>query len=307
MSLLLEPSLWSTTVVLGIPIAYAALAGVLSERAGVVNIALEGKMLVGAFAGVAAAAVTHNPWLGVLAAFVAGAALAALFGWATVYLRADHIIAGMAINLLALGLTGFLFEIVYGPLGTPSNTPTVPIWTVPGLSEIPWFGEVLGRHQALVFLFVPLALAIGWMLFRTPLGLRWRAVGEFPRAADAAGVGVLRLKFGAVLLAGGIAGLGGADVSIGILNAFSPNMTAGRGYIALAAVIFSGWRPGRAFGAALLFGFATALSYQLQGASPFPKNLLLMLPYVVTLLALAGLVGRTSPPAAIGEHYDPGR
>ncbi len=307
MEVLANPNTWSTTLILAIPIAYAALGGILSERAGVINIALEGKMLIGAFAGVAVSAMTKNPWMGLLAAMAAGGVTAAFFAWAAVYLRANHIIAGMAVNILAAGLTGFLFEIVYGPTGTPPDTPTLPIVSLPLLSELGFFDEVIGRNQALVFLFFPIAMLTSYFLFRTPHGLRWRAVGEFPKAADSAGVPVLRYKFWAVVIAGVMAGMGGADVSIGILNAFSPNMTAGRGYIALAAVIFSGWRPWRAFGASLLFGFATALSYQLQGVSDFPKNFLLMLPYAATILALTGLVGKTQPPAAIGETYDPGR
>ena len=307
MNVLLNPELWSSALTLAIPIAFAALGGVFSERAGVVNIALEGKMLIGAFTAVAFAALFHSAWIGLLAAMVAGALTAMLFAWATVYLRADHIIAGLAIDILAAGLTGFLFNSIYGQMGTPSDTPSLPIWHVPVLRSIPVLGPILGHHEALVYLFFLVLVVANWVLFRTPIGLRWRAVGEYPRAADAAGVPVLRVKFWAVVAAGVMAGLGGADLSIGILNSFSPNMTTGRGFIALAAVIFGAWRPWGSFGAALLFGFATSLSFQLQGSASISKNIVLMLPYVVTILALAGFVGRTTAPAADGQPYDPER
>lgn len=302
-----DPSLWSATLILAVPIAYAALAGIVSERAGIVNIALEGKMLVGAFFAVAVSGWTHNPWLGVAAAATAGMLLALPFAWAAVFKKTNHIIAGMALNIFAMGITGFLLETLYGPTGTPSDVPTLPIWKIPGFSELGFVGKILGEHQALVFLFFPMAAAVSWLLFKTPTGLRLRAAGEFPKAADAAGASVLRLKFTAAIMAGGIAGIAGADVSIGILNAFSPNMTAGRGYIALAAVIFSGWRPWRAFGASLLFGLSTAVSHHMQGSGAAHKALLLMLPYAAAIVALTGFIGRNDPPAALGETYDPGR
>jgi general nucleoside transport system permease protein len=306
-NVLLNPELWSSALTLAIPIAFAALGGVFSERAGVVNIALEGKMLIGAFTAVAFASLFHSAWIGLLAAMVAGALAAMLFAWATVYLRADHIIAGLAIDILAAGLTGFLFNSIYGQMGTPSDTPSLPIWNVPLLSSVPVLGPILGHHEALVYLFFVVILIANWVLFRTPVGLRWRAVGEYPRAADAAGVPVLRVKFWAVVAAGVVAGMGGADLSIGILNSFSPNMTTGRGFIALAAVIFGAWRPWGSFAAALLFGFATSLSFQLQGSAAISRSIVLMLPYVVTILALAGFVGRTTAPAADGQPYDPER
>ena len=307
MDVFLNPQLWASTLTMAIPIAFAALGGVFSERAGIVNIALEGKMAVGAFTAVAVAALTHNVWLALLAAMFATSLIAALFAWATVYLRADHIIAGLAINALALGLTGFLFNSVYGPMGTPTNTPSLPKWNIPLLDRIPFVGQVLSGHQALVYIFFVVLILSNWFMFRTAIGLRWRAVGEYPKAADAAGVPVLRVKFWAVVAAGAVAGLGGADLSIGILNSFSPGMIAGRGFIALAAVIFGAWYPWRSFGASLLFGFAVALSFQLQGVSAISGNILLMLPYAITILALTGFVSKSAPPAADGLPYDPGR
>jgi simple sugar transport system permease protein len=306
-NVLANSELWASTLALAIPIAYAALGGVMSERAGVVNVALEGMMATGAFAAVAVSAWSGNAWLGVLAALLCGALLSMLFAWATVYLRADHIVTGLAINILATGATGFLFNALYGPLGTPSNTPSLPRWVLPGIDQIPFLGKIVGHHEALVYLFFALLIALAWIFRRTATGLRWRAVGENPKAADAAGVPVLRVKFWAVVSAGAVAALGGASLSIGSLNSFSPHMVAGRGFIALAAVIFGAWAPLGAFLASLLFGFATALAFQLQSVSNIAKNLLLMLPYLVTVLALAGLVGRTSPPAADGQPYDPGR
>jgi len=307
LDLLANPQLWASTLVLAIPIAFAALGGVFSERAGVVNIALEGTMAVGAFTAVAISALSGNVWLGLLAAAAAAALSAAALAWATVYLRADHIIAGLAINILAIGITGFLFNVIYGPLGTPTTTPLLPTWRIAGIASIPFLGPIIGAHQALVYLFFVILAVSNWMLFRTPVGLRWRAVGEYPMAADAAGVSVLRVKFFAVVAGGAVAGLGGADLSVGILNSFSPDMVAGRGFIALAAVIFGAWRPWGAFWASILFGFATALSFQLQGVSTVSKDILLILPYAATVLVLAGVVGRTTPPAADGLPYDPGR
>jgi len=307
MSIFLDPELWSSTITLTIPIAFAALGGVISERAGVINIALEGKMLIGAFAAVAVDAGTGSVWLGVLAALVAGALTGALHGWATVYLRANHFIAGMAITILAAGITGFLFNSIYGPTGTPGTTASIPVVHIPLVKDIPFVGKIVSGHQVLVYAFFAFAVLVQFALFRTPIGLRLRSVGEFPKAADSAGVRVLLLKFGAVCAAGALAGLGGADISIGILNRFNPDMVAGRGYIALAAMIFGAWKPWGSFGASLLFGFASALSFQLQGVSNLSRNILLMLPYAMTILALAGIVGRTTPPAADGELYDPGR
>jgi ABC-type uncharacterized transport system permease subunit len=305
--ILLNPQLWSSTLTLAVPLGFAALGGVFSERAGVVNVALEGMMAIAAFVAVAFSALTNNPWLGLLAAMVTGALVAALFAWAVVYLRSDHIVTGLAVNILASGTAAFLFNVIYGPQGTPSNTPMMPTWTLPGIDRIPFIGGVLGHHQALDYLFFPVLIISAWVLFRTPLGLRWRAVGESPRAADAAGVPVLRVKFWAVVAAGVVCGLGGADLSIGILNSYSPGMVAGRGFIALAAVIFGNWLPYRSFLAALLFGFATALAFQLESSLTIAKNLILMLPYLATIVALTGFVGRTRPPAADGEPYDPGR
>ena len=307
MGVFANPELWSSTITLSIPIAFAALGGVISERAGIINIALEGKMLVGAFAAVAVDAATGSVWLGLLAAIVAGGAAGAMHAWATVYLRANHFIAGMAINILAAGVTGFLFNSIYGPTGTPGETASVPVVNIPLIDRIPFVGQIVSGHQALVYIFFLCIVFVQFALFRTPMGLRLRAVGEFPKAADSAGVRVLLLKFGAVSVAGMLAALGGADISIGILNRFNPDMVAGRGYIALAAMIFGAWKPWRSFGASLLFGFATALSYQLQGISNLSRNILLMIPYAMTILALAGLVGRTTAPAADGELYDPGR
>jgi simple sugar transport system permease protein len=307
MGALANPELWSSTITLSIPIAFAALGGVISERAGIINIALEGKMLVGAFVAVAVDAATGSVWIGVLAAILAGGLAGALHAWASVYLRANHFIVGMAINILAAGTTGFLFNSIYGPTGTPGNTASLPTLHIPLVEKIPFVGQIVSGHQVLVYVFFLCIILVQFALFRTPLGLRLRSVGEFPKAADAAGVRVLLVKFGAVVAAGMLAALGGADISIGILNRFNPDMVAGRGYIALAAMIFGAWRPWRSFGASLLFGFATALSFQLQGVSNLSRNILLMLPYAMTILALAGFVGKTIPPAADGELYDPGR
>ena len=284
------------------PLVVAALGGVVSERSGVVNIGLEGMMLVGAFFGIYGADLT-NSWVGgLLIGMVAGGVLALVHAFFAVTLRADQIVSGFAINFLALGVTGYVFLNHYGDEGTPDGIPAVPDVTLP-IDWIPFFGPALDKLNLLVWVALLLVLVVWIFVFRTPTGLRLRSVGENPRAAATVGISVYRVRYLAVVASGVLAAMGGAFLSIGFVHSFNQNMTAGRGFIALAVVIVGKWRPGAALLAALLFGFSQALAQRLTVFSESSGTLLQALPNVVTLIAVAGLVGRSIPPAADGVPY----
>lgn len=288
---------------LSTPLVFAAIGALFSERSGVVNIGLEGMMLTGAFAGVVGAYFTGNAWLGILIAMLAAGLMGLLHAFICVTIRGNQIVSGVAINILALGLTTYSMRIIWGIQEKP-RVPGLAVWKIPLLGDIPFFGEVLFQHIPLVylaFLIVPLA---HFVLFRTSWGLSLRSVGEHPKAADTVGIDVLRTRYMCVVISGMLAGLGGAFLSIGQLQTFMENMSAGRGWIALAALIFGNWMPGRTMAACLFFGtaqaaivFIPALNYSV------PPQLLSMFPYLVTLLAFVGLVGKSTPPAAIGKPY----
>jgi ABC-type uncharacterized transport system permease subunit len=303
MGILTNPELWALTISMSIPIAYGALGGVFSERGGVVNIAIEGIMLMAAFFGVAVSYWTQNAWIGLLGGMAGGMVMALLLAWATIWLKADHVVVGMAVDILALGLTSYLLDAIFGYNGTPINTPSLPQWNLAFLSHLPIVGPALAQESVLAYLFIPVVLVANYVLFHTPWGLRLRSVGENPHVARTAGLSPKRIKLAGVLISGLLAGIGGAYLSIGVLNSFNVDMTSGRGYIALAAMIFGNWTAGGATLASLLFGFASALAIELQGTT-LPKNLVLMLPYLLTVVAVAGFVGRTTPPAADGLPYD---
>lgn len=311
MSLLTSPVLWASTLTLTVPIALAAIGGTFSERAGVVNIAMEGLMEVGALFAVVVAAATHNAWLGTLGGVLSGALAAVLLGWATLRLRADHIVTGMAVNVLltgltsAGGLTGFLLVAFYGQNGTPVSTPQLPLWHVPLIGNLPFVGQILSGQISIFYIFLAILVAAQFVLFRTRWGLRLRSVGENPHAADSLGIRVLAYKWQGVLISGALSGLAGAYLSIGTLNLYNTGMVSGRGFIALAAVIVGGWTPLGSVLMALVFGFLTALTYQLQTTSTLPKNLVLMIPYLVTIVVLAVFARRVRAPAADGATYDP--
>lgn len=301
---LTRPDLWAATLAMATPIALPALGGTFSERSGVVNIAMEGIMLIGAFFGVLFAYYTNNAWLGLLGAVVMGAIISALFAFVTVNLGSNQVIVGMGINIFAAGLTAFLLNTIFGYGGTPLRTPSLPNITIPGVAKIPFIGQIFGSQNVVVYLMIILVFASHYFLFHTNLGLRIRAVGENPQAADTAGLNVWRLRYIGVILGGMLSSLGGVYLSLGLLNSFEVNMSGGRGYIALAAMIFGKWTPLGSLGAALLFGFATALSMVLQGGG-ISSNIIQMLPYALTILALTGLVGRSTMPAADGIPYNP--
>jgi ABC-type uncharacterized transport system permease subunit len=286
------------------PLTFAAIGGMFSERSGVVNIGLEGMMLMGAFFGVVAADKLDSWPLGLGAAMLAGGLTALIHAFFSIQLRADQIVSGTAINFLALGVTGYFFIDVYGDLGTPGEgIPRIPDVNLPLIRDIPFIGDVIGQMNLMVWSSIALLFVSYIVMFRTPIGLRIRAVGEHPRAADTVGISVYRVRYACVVISGMLAAAGGAYLSIGFLGSFNENMTAGRGFIALAALIFGNWRPFGAFGAALLFGFSSALAQRLPEYSPSGAVLFQALPYALTLIAVAGVIGRSIPPAAVGRPY----
>ncbi|HEY6776126.1 MAG TPA: ABC transporter permease [Thermoleophilaceae bacterium] len=285
------------------PLVFGALGGIVCERSGVINIGLEGMMLMGAFFGILGADLTGS-WLGgCLIGMAAGGTLALVHAVFSIQFRADQVVSGFAVNLLALGITGYVFIAHYGDQGTPDDIPRVPVVTLPGIEDIPFVGDAIGRTSLLTWLALLLVPLLALFLFRTPRGLRLRSVGEKPRAADSVGVPVMRTRYLAVVASGLLAALGGVYLSIAFLGSFSQNLTAGRGYIALAAVIFGNWRPAGALAAALLFGFSSAIAQRLPAFSESTAVLFQALPYVLTLVVVAGVIGRTRPPAAIGVPY----
>ena len=285
------------------PLTFAALGGVLSERSGVINIGLEGMMLMGAFFGIFGADLTGSWLLGAIIGMASGALMGLVHAVLSISLRADQVVGGTAINLLAVGITGYVFIFHYGQQGTPSDIPRVPEISLPGIKEIPFVGNAIGEASLLTWLALILVPLLALYLFRTPGGLRLRSVGEKPRAADSVGVPVLRTRYVAVVTSGALAALGGVYLSVALVGSFNQMMTDGRGFIALAAVIFGNWRPGGALAGALLFGFSSAVAQRLPAFSESLAVLFQALPYVLTLVVVAGVIGRSRPPAAIGVPY----
>jgi simple sugar transport system permease protein len=322
----LTPDLFASAIRIATPLALAAIAGAICERSGVVNIALEGIMLIGAFAGVVITLameaskvpflVDNAVWFGVLAAVLAGTALSAIHAFASVTLRMDQIVSGTALNILALGLTGFLLEVIYGHAGATNSVvhQLQPLFDFPAVQGAGFWSDVWYWIDQLVFSYTPIvymamiAAVVGqWAMFRTRWGLRLRALGEHPRAADTVGVRIIRGRYMAVLMSGALGGLGGAYLSLEQNSSFSENMTSGRGFIALAANIFGRWTPIGSYLASLLFGFAEALEIKMQGfrdVFQIPTQFFLMLPYVLTVVVLAGFMGRAVGPAQVGKAYE---
>jgi general nucleoside transport system permease protein len=300
---------------LGTPIALGALAGLWCERSGVVNIGIEGMMLAAAGVGFVVYAVmgggTGGPWLwiGVLVAVATGGIMALLHAVLSVTFRTDQIVSGVAINLLAIGLTSFLRREVLLPSGVQSAV-TLPRFELPLLSDIPVVGSVLFAGKPVFFSMFVVFVVTQVVLFRTPWGLRVRSVGEKPHAAETLGINVVRTRYQAVVLGGLIAGLAGAWFTLETVGQFDNLMTNGKGFIALAALIFGKWRPWSAFGGAMLFGFSEALGTRIQflnvevGGFPVPSQFLQMLPFIVTIIVLAGAIGRAVPPASVGVPYE---
>jgi general nucleoside transport system permease protein len=279
-------ALIASTIRLSTPLILAALGGLYSERGGVINIALEGMMLAGAFTAAVVTFFTHSPWAGLLAAVIAGLVVAALHAVVTINYRADQVVSGAAINILFLGVPALLSGALFESTGA---TPQLPRdQTLP---------------NTLVYLAFILVAVTAYVIYRTRFGLRLRAVGENPEAAMAAGVSVTRMRYAGVLISGALAALGGAYLSIGQSSLFTRNMTAGRGFIALAALIFGKWDPVGALLACLFFGFAEAVAIRMQGTVDIPNQFIQMIPYVLTMVVLAGWIGRAAPPKALGIPY----
>ncbi|MFL5664275.1 MAG: ABC transporter permease [Ktedonobacteraceae bacterium] len=299
--------LWQSTLQFAALLLLPALGGVISERSGVVNIAMEGMMLTGAYAGVMSALATHSVIGGVIGAMIAGGLMALVHAIVSINFKADQIVSGIAINIAALGLTNYLLFIQTGGQGVPtlSNTLRLPTLSWGPLANIPFIGQMLFQQNVIFYIAVLVLLGIQFLLFRTNIGLRIRAVGEHPQAADTAGINVRLMRYMCVISSGLLAGLAGAFLSMGIAGIFNSNMTAGTGFIALAAMVFGKYTPWGTAGACVIFGLGEALSVRLQDSGVSP-NLLSTLPYLLTLVALVGLVGRTVAPAADGIPYEPG-
>ena len=297
--------LMQTTVQRAVPIAFGALSGILCERAGVVNIAIEGMLLSGAFVSAVVTSAFDNPWLGIVSAVLVGGLLAALLAVLAIRYRVDQIIAGFFINILVTGLTAFLSVRLLQPYQAELNTPErLGQIHIPLLSDIPILGPILFQHNIFVYTLFALIIVIHLGLFYTRWGLRVRAVGEHPKAADTVGINVYWVRYSNVIMGGMVAGFGGAYFTIGSTGGFEREMTAGRGFIGLAAMIFGGWNPIGAFLAGLVFGLADAIQSRLSILSiAIPSEFLLMVPYIVTIIVVAGLVGRARAPAADGKPY----
>ncbi len=294
----------SSGVRLSTPLILAALGGMFSERSGVVNIALDGIMIFGAFAAASVAYELGNPWMGLLAAVIVGGLIAHVHGVASIRYQADQIVSGTAINLLAIGVPAMLANALYGSTSiTPNLVLPLPVIELPLISKIPVLNVLVGKYSFLVY-FAFLMVPLSWfVLFKTSFGLRLRSVGENPDAANTAGVNVYLMRFYGVWLSGMLAGLGGAFLSIAHGSAFVRNISAGRGFIALAALIFGRYNPKLTLVGCLLFGIADAFQIRVQGTVDIPVQFIQIFPYVLTMVVLAGLIGRAKVPAADGIPY----
>jgi len=279
------------------PIVFAALGGIFSERVGIINIGLEGMMLISAFTGVAVTHFSGNPWLGVLAAVLVGGLLGLFHALLTVTFIGNQIVSGTGINIFALGFTAYMSQAIWGSRGASDSVQGLEAISIPGLKDIPLIGDIIGTHTPLVYLMVIVTILSYVVLFKTPIGLRIRAVGEHPAAADAVGINVFKTKYLCVMVSGMLAGLGGVFLSLGHLNLFTWGMTGGRGFIALAAMIFGKWMPLGAVGASFLFGFTYALQMRLQALGLLPPQIILAIPYILTVAVLAGVVRKAIPPS----------
>ena len=295
-------------LILSVPLIYGAMAGILSERSGVINIAIEGQLLAGAFISGIIASLTHSTWVGLIFAPIAGMAIAWLLAVFAIKYGIDQVVLGFVLNVLVIGLTNFLYKKLLIPYQSTWNSggtfSTIPI---PFLSKIPVIGPILFNQSIIVYLMYLTVIIIHVALFKSKWGLRTRSVGEHPTAAESVGIDVNKIRFRNVLIAGAVAGLGGAFFTLGALGAFSREMTAGKGFIALAAVIFGRWSPLGAVAAALIFGFADNLQGLLTiTGTPIPSEFMLMVPYIATIIAVSGFVGKVRAPAADGIAYKRG-
>ncbi|HSV54827.1 MAG TPA: ABC transporter permease [Burkholderiaceae bacterium] len=288
-----------------VPVAFAALGATIAERSGVYNVGLEGSLLVGAFAAAAGALLTGSPYQGALIGLVAGVLLGLLQAALTVWLRSDQLVAGIAVNLFCAGLTAYLARLVFGESQGSTTLPGFEPVPLPGLSSIPLLGPSLFSQDVLAYMLAALVLVASFVLYRTHAGLALRATGENPRAADSAGVPVLKVRAVAVVISSALAALGGAHLVLAQIHIFAENMGGGRGFLALAIAILGRWNPALVLLAALFFGLCDAAQLSLQFSHPeVPYQLFLMLPYVASIVALVGLMGRARAPEAVGRPYD---
>jgi general nucleoside transport system permease protein len=297
--------LLANAIVLAIPIMFGGMAGVMSERVGVVNIAIEGQLLTGAFVAAVVSTLTGNLYIGMVAAMIAAALVSMVLAVFAVRYLVDQIIVGVVLNVLVIGVTNFLYSQWLTQDASSTNAPgTFPVISIPVLSDIPILGPVLFENRLTVFLAFLAVPLLWYVLFRTSWGLRARAVGEYPMAADTMGIGVAATRFWWVVMGGALAGLGGAALTIGNVGAFGKEMTQGQGFIALAVVILGRWHPFYMSAAALLFGFSIILRVWANQVSPgIPTDFIIMVPYLVTIIAVVGFVGRVRPPASSGKPY----
>ena len=300
-------SLITATLRIATPLIFAALGGMFSERSGVVNIGLEGMMTIGAFFAVYATHITRSPIIGIFAGMIAGGLLALIHAVLSVNLRADQVISGTAINLFSTALASFLIIRLFGKGGQTDVVKGLPFNVPQGIANIPVIGPFISGINWFVILAIILVFVSYYIMYKTPMGLRIRAVGEHPKAADTLGINVYKTRYMCVIISGVLAGLGGAALSLGITPIFKENMVAGRGFIALAAMIFGNWKPFGILGACALFGFGEAFQIFAQGFSwSLPTEFYSAIPYILTMLALAGFVGKTQAPAADGQPYEKG-
>lgn len=304
------------TIVFSTALIFAALGGMYSERSGVVNIALEGMMVIGAFTGAVFTFFAQDsfgslaPWIGLVGACIAGALFATPHAVASITFKADQVVSGVALNFLATGLSVYLTKIIFNGAGQTTTLQQVfSKWHIPVLSDIPILGHAIFEGYPTSYIAFALVALSWYLLFKTSFGLRLRAVGEHPRAADTIGINVKRMRYTAVMISGALAAMGGATIALTTTSNFSHNTVSGQGFIALAALIFGKWHPAGAMGAALFFGVAQAIKslVQIFGLTKYvPTEVIFMLPYILTILVLAGVVGRSSAPAALGKVYDTG-
>lgn len=304
------------TIVFSTALIFAALGGLYSERSGVINIALEGMMIIGAFTGAVItflfqeSAGSLAPWIGFFAAAIAGALFALPHAVASVTFKADQTVSGVALNFLAAGLAVYLTKIIFNGAGQTTTLSSVfSKWEIPWLSDIPYLGHAIFEAYPTSFLAFIVVFVTWFLLFKTAFGLRLRAVGEHPRAADTVGINVKKMRYTAVMISGALAAWGGATITLTTTSNFSHNTVSGQGFIAIAALIFGKWHPAGAMGAALFFGIAQAIKslVQVYGLTQYvPTEFIFMLPYVLTIVVMAGFVGRSSAPAALGKPYETG-
>lgn len=299
---IITPALFAGMIRIATPLALAAIGGTICERSGIINIALEGLILIGAFVSVVVSYFTGSAWLGVLGAVIISALFALLLAYFSINLRANQVIVGTAINIFALGATGFLTDFIFKEAGaTPGVAGLNPI-KIAVLCDIPWIGEIFFQQKPIIYLtFLIIALS-QFILFKTKIGLRIRAVGEHPRAADTVGINIYKIRYLAVIISGALGGLAGAQLALEEIRRFVEYMSSGRGFIALAANVFGKWTPIGSWLGSLLFGFAQALQLRI-GVFKISPEFTNMIPYILTIIVLAGAMGRATAPAALGKPY----